>query len=76
MGFREYVTPDNRKVNYIIRALNRAGHKIRHDTFLPFIEAVRPLVDDYPHDYEYAEATDALLAQYALSRREHFVRTE
>lgn len=57
----EYFTVENAQVHYIIRALNVAGHKIPHETLLPFLDAVKPLIDKYPHDYEYAEA----LAAYA-----------
>jgi hypothetical protein len=55
----EYFTPGKRKVHYIIRALNEAGQGIPHDILVPFIEAVRPVAADYPHDYEYAEALKA-----------------
>jgi HEAT repeat protein len=52
----EFFTIRNEEVHYIIRALNAAGHAIPHDTLLPFLKAVKPLINDYPHDYEYAEA--------------------
>lgn len=55
----ECFTPGNERVHYIIRALNESGQRIPHDVLLPFIEAVRPLVADYPHDYDYAEALKA-----------------
>jgi HEAT repeat protein len=52
----EYFNVENAEVHYIIRALNAAGHKIPHDTLLPFLKTVKELVDKYPHDYDYAEA--------------------
>ena len=55
----EYFTSENREVHYILRALNQAGHKIPHDKLLPFLKVVKPLTDNYPHDYEYAEVLKA-----------------
>jgi hypothetical protein len=52
----EHFTLENREVHYIIRALNEAGHKIPHDRLLPFLRAVKPLSDKYPHNYAYAAA--------------------
>jgi len=52
----EYFSVENDEVHYIIRALNAAGQKIPHDTLLPFLKTVKPFVDKYPHDYDYAEA--------------------
>ena len=55
----EYFTVENRKLRDIIRALNSAGHKIPHAKLLPLLAAIEPLVDEYPHDYEYAAALTA-----------------
>jgi HEAT repeat protein len=55
----EYFTVQNGQVHYIIRALNASGHKIPRETLLPFLHAVKRLVDKFPHDYEYAEALRA-----------------
>lgn len=52
----KYFSVENKQVSYIIRTLNSAGHKIPHDTLLPFLKVVRPLAEDYPHDYSYSEA--------------------
>jgi HEAT repeat protein len=52
----DYFTIENREVHYIIRALNASGHKIPHDKLLPFLKEVKPLIDKYPHHYEYADA--------------------
>ena len=52
----DFFTVNNRRVHYIIKALNAAGRLIPHDTLLPFIQTVKPLSGQYPHDYEYAEA--------------------
>jgi hypothetical protein len=53
---KEYFTVDNEEVRYIIRALNQAGQKIPHDRLLPLLKELKPLSDEYPHDYEYAAA--------------------
>lgn len=71
----EYFTIENKEVHYIIRALNAAGHKIPHDILLPFLKAVRPLIDKYPHDYDYAEALMAY-AHNPDSSAEQVFRTE
>ncbi|MEX0717236.1 MAG: DUF4375 domain-containing protein [Planctomycetaceae bacterium] len=52
----EYFTNENKEVHYILRALNASGHKVPHDTLLPFLRAAKPLIGKYPHDYDYAEA--------------------
>ena len=52
----EYFTVENRELNYIVRALNAAGQKIPHDKLLPLLKAIEPFADEYPHDYEYADA--------------------
>ena len=57
-----YFTPDNRQLHYIIRALNAAKLKISHVLLLPLLKTLRPLVDEYPHDYEYADALKAYVA--------------
>lgn len=71
----EYFSIENRQVHFIIRALNKAGHRIPHDTLLPFLTAVRPLVDKYPHNYDYAEALNAY-AHNPDSSAESLFRTE
>ena len=55
----EYFSSENRKVHYIIRALTAARQKIRHDTLLPFLESVKPVANQYPYYYHYAEALKA-----------------
>lgn len=52
----KFFSVENQKVHEIIRALNAAGHKIPHDTLLPFLKSARPLIENYPHDYAYSEA--------------------
>jgi Domain of unknown function (DUF4375)/HEAT repeats len=55
----EHFTESNRQVHYILKALNEDDHKIPHDKLLPFLKAVQPLSEKYPHDYNYAEALKA-----------------
>ena len=52
----EYLTPENEKVHYILKALNGTVDKIPHEKLLPILSTVQPLSDKYPHNYEYAEA--------------------
>lgn len=52
----EFFTLENRQVHYIILAMNVAEHKIPHESLLPFLNAVRPISDKYPHDCDYAQA--------------------
>ena len=52
----EYFTIENKQVQYIIRALNGSGHRIPHETLLPFLKAMKPYIGNYPYDYEYAQA--------------------
>ncbi len=68
----EYFTVENDEVRYIIRALNAADHKIPHESLLPFLKAVKPQINDYPHDYEYAEALLALARNPDASAEETF----
>jgi len=71
----EYFSIKNEEVHYIIRALTAAGQKISHDTLLPFLKAVKPLVNKYPHDYDYAEALKAY-AHNPDASAEQIFRTE
>lgn len=48
----KYFTPANDELHYIIQAFNQAGLTIPHDSLLPLIDKLKPLVADYPHDYQ------------------------
>lgn len=52
----KYFTHTNEELHYIIRSFNEAGLPIPHGSLLPLIETLRPLVDEYPHDYQLATA--------------------
>lgn len=68
----EYFTLGNRQLHYIIEALNEAGHKIPPEILLPFLQAVRPLVGKYPHQYQYAAALTAYAANPDAAADETF----
>lgn len=53
---QEYFTTENRKLRYIIKALNVAGHRIPHEQLLPLLRSEQLLIDEYPRYYNYAEA--------------------
>ena len=72
---QEYFNIENEELHYIIRSLNSAGHKIPHDTLLPFLSALKPLADKYPYDYGYAEALMAYAYNPDASAEQTF-RTE
>ncbi|ADG68569.1 PBS lyase HEAT domain protein repeat-containing protein [Planctopirus limnophila DSM 3776] len=68
----DYFSIENKQLQYIIRALNTAGHKIPHDTLLPLLKTLKPLVADYPHDYNYSEALIAYANHPDASAEELF----
>lgn len=54
-----YFTIENSQLHYIVGALNDSGQRIPHDRLLPFLASAKSLSDQYPYDYQYAEALRA-----------------
>jgi HEAT repeat protein len=55
----EHFTIENRRLHRVLKALNQAGCRVPHERLFPYLKAVKPLADRYPHDYGYAEALKA-----------------
>lgn len=51
-----FFTHQNEELHYIVRAFNEANVPIPHDKLLPLVDALQPLVETYPHDYQLATA--------------------
>lgn len=71
----KFFTHKNDELHYIIRAFNEANVQVPHGNLLPLIDALQPLVETYPHDYQLAMAliaysrnpdqnTEAILSRY------------
>lgn len=52
----KFFTHQNQELHYIIRAFNKASVPIPHGKLLPLIDALQPLMETYPHDYQLATA--------------------
>ena len=71
----QFFSLENSQLYYILRALNGANRQIPHDILLPLIDALKPLADKYPHDYQYSEAL-VCYGQNPDKRAEQLIRSE